>query len=393
MGFSTKPAYKRTTPSDVFGHIPGVPVGSTFENRLFLHHASVHTGIVAGIAGRRDEGCFSLVLNGGYEDDKDHGDHFIYTGCGGRDKADGEKPRDGPQTRDQSMSHPRNASLWRSAEHKKPVRVIRGYKADPKFAPAAGYRYDGLYVVERAWMDEGKSGFKVCKYALRVASARPAPDTRASSPFEACPSMGRSVPSVNGSTEVLSPRKRKRTTSNSDKSHSSNRNAGSSKPSSSAPRIQSLPASSPEPIPLPTNAAPSRALQPVVSHAQPAAAPAMDVLALLAEWNGSASNSATTKPAAPAVPSARPHPAPPRSGLPSSNRAAARTADPRRRPPAKPTAALIRHPKPSDTAELEHRVKRIKLAPSSSSDPSNIGSLSCDSDLGELAYPDSEDDS
>ncbi|KAJ8473348.1 hypothetical protein ONZ51_g7927 [Trametes cubensis] len=134
---------------------------------LFLHHSSVHSGILAGIAGSKHEGCYSVVLSGGYEDDKDDGYTFTYTGCGGRDKKSGEKPREGPQTCDQSWSNSRNMSLKVSAYTKKPVRVIRGYKSSSDFAPAQGYRYDGLYVVEKAWMDVGKSGFKVCKYLLK----------------------------------------------------------------------------------------------------------------------------------------------------------------------------------------------------------------------------------
>ena len=41
--------------------------------RLFLHHSSVHSGILAGISGSKDAGCYSVVLSGGYEDDKDEG--------------------------------------------------------------------------------------------------------------------------------------------------------------------------------------------------------------------------------------------------------------------------------------------------------------------------------
>jgi hypothetical protein len=57
-----------------------------------------------------------------------------------------------------------------SAESKKPVRVIRGFKCKSKYAPAEGYRYDGLYVVESAWREPGLNpkGFLVCKFALRV---------------------------------------------------------------------------------------------------------------------------------------------------------------------------------------------------------------------------------
>lgn len=40
---------------------------------------------VAGIHGNPDLGCYSIALSGGYEDDVDLGESFIYTGEGGRD--------------------------------------------------------------------------------------------------------------------------------------------------------------------------------------------------------------------------------------------------------------------------------------------------------------------
>lgn len=40
---------------------------------------------MAGIHGRENEGAYSIVLSGGYEDDVDNGGEFIYTGSGGRD--------------------------------------------------------------------------------------------------------------------------------------------------------------------------------------------------------------------------------------------------------------------------------------------------------------------
>jgi E3 ubiquitin-protein ligase UHRF1 len=47
--------------------------------------AGVHRPPVGGIAGSEKTGCFSIVLSGGYEDDVDNGDEFLYTGSGGRD--------------------------------------------------------------------------------------------------------------------------------------------------------------------------------------------------------------------------------------------------------------------------------------------------------------------
>ena len=40
-----------------------------------------------GISGTGAEGADSIVVNGGCEDDDDHGDEFIYTGAGGNDPA------------------------------------------------------------------------------------------------------------------------------------------------------------------------------------------------------------------------------------------------------------------------------------------------------------------
>jgi E3 ubiquitin-protein ligase UHRF1 len=63
-------------------------------------------------------------------------------------------------------------ALKKSSETKKPVRVIRGYKLKSDFAPSEGYRYDGLYTVEKAWMEKGLNpkGYLVCKFAfVRIA--------------------------------------------------------------------------------------------------------------------------------------------------------------------------------------------------------------------------------
>ena len=59
-------------------------------------------------------------------------------------------------------------------ETKKPVRVVRGYKLESKFAPLGidyggdvNYRYDGLYQVVKMWTSQGiDHNFNVFKFAL-----------------------------------------------------------------------------------------------------------------------------------------------------------------------------------------------------------------------------------
>ncbi|KAI0632104.1 PUA-like domain-containing protein [Trametes polyzona] len=372
MGFSSKPSIKRTKPSTVFGHIDGVPVGSTFENRLFLHHSSVHSGILAGIAGSKHEGCYSVVLSGGYEDDKDQGYKFVYTGCGGRDRKDGEKPREGPQTCDQSWENSRNASLRVSAYTKKPVRVVRGYKSSSDFAPVKGYRYDGLYVVEEAWMDVGKSGFKVCKFKLsRLPGQPPIPRRQGTlnldlSEWERPKHFGRnseqrdsddsdSSSSRSSSAAPSKSRKRKAPLTKSGvplvrrpkDSDTEEEGWFDDIPQTKAPTVPPKPQSV-APIPPTTNVA---AAQRKAAVPQPQAAsnvPQPDIHALLAEWSGPALKLGSSSASALKHPAQKVSAEQPCPMRPSASRSAAA--------PQKPSRAV---------ADDERHAKRVKLSPSS----------------------------
>jgi E3 ubiquitin-protein ligase UHRF1 len=63
----------------------GVTVGEWWKDRLDCRQWGAHFPHVAGIAGQSSVGAQSVVLSGGYEDDRDEGDWFLYTGSGGRD--------------------------------------------------------------------------------------------------------------------------------------------------------------------------------------------------------------------------------------------------------------------------------------------------------------------
>ena len=128
---------------DLFGEIAGHPVGSTFPDRASLFGAGLHRQMQAGIAGAaKNGGAESIVLSGGYEDDKDLGDVIIYTGQGGQEN--------GRQVADQELKLG-NLALCRNHLTGLPVRVIRGGRHRSPYSPASGYRYDGLYQVADAW--------------------------------------------------------------------------------------------------------------------------------------------------------------------------------------------------------------------------------------------------
>lgn len=78
-----------TVPSDHFGSISaesdpvrnlGILVGQCFANRYQCRQWGVHRPLVCGISGQANVGAQSVVLSGGYVDDEDHGEWFLYTG-------------------------------------------------------------------------------------------------------------------------------------------------------------------------------------------------------------------------------------------------------------------------------------------------------------------------
>jgi hypothetical protein len=168
----------------IFGGIPGYPEGTYFESRAELSRAGVHRPTQAGISGTAREGADSIVVSGGYEDDKDLGSEITYTGAGGRD------PETREQVADQTLTGV-NKALHVSWEHGLPVRVIRGYSSPSPFAPKAGYRYDGLYQVVECREELGKSGYKVWRFYMKklpeeTGQVRPVPmKTSGSSQFSA----------------------------------------------------------------------------------------------------------------------------------------------------------------------------------------------------------------
>uniref|UniRef100_F1S7K1 E3 ubiquitin-protein ligase UHRF n=1 Tax=Sus scrofa TaxID=9823 RepID=F1S7K1_PIG len=179
-------------PSNHYGPIPGIPVGTMWRFRVQVSESGVHRPHVAGIHGRSNDGAYSLVLAGGYEDDVDHGNSFTYTGSGGRDLS-GNK-RTAEQSCDQKLTNTNRALAlncfapindrkgaeakdWRSG---KPVRVVRNVKGrkHSKYAPVEGNRYDGIYKVVRYWPEKGKSGFLVWRFLLRRDDVEPGPWTK-----------------------------------------------------------------------------------------------------------------------------------------------------------------------------------------------------------------------
>ncbi|KAM7464785.1 hypothetical protein LguiA_032906 [Lonicera macranthoides] len=174
-----------TVPPDHFGPIlaendperkQGVLVGETWEDRMECRQWGAHLPHVAGISGQAVYGAQSVALSGGYEDDEDHGEWFLYTGSGGRDLS-GNKRTNKDQSFDQKFEK-QNEALRVSCRKGYPVRVVRSHKEKrSSYAPETGVRYDGIYRIETCWRKVGIQGFKVCRYLFVRCDNDPAPWT------------------------------------------------------------------------------------------------------------------------------------------------------------------------------------------------------------------------
>lgn len=106
----------------------GVLVGDSWTDRMECRQWGAHFPHVAGIAGQSNHGAQSVALSGGYVDDEDHGEWFLYTGSGGRDLS-GNKRTNKDQSFDQKFES-YNEALRVSCLKGYPVRVVRSVFID-----------------------------------------------------------------------------------------------------------------------------------------------------------------------------------------------------------------------------------------------------------------------
>ncbi|XP_029770177.1 E3 ubiquitin-protein ligase UHRF2 [Terrapene carolina triunguis] len=236
-------------PSNHYGPIPGVPVGTTWKFRVQVSEAGVHRPHVGGIHGRSNDGAYSLVLAGGFEDEvrlpsccrcgslppkasmclcwRSHMrrylvlEHYYIPGV---------NPNPSPRAHGHGilLSQLLYGQSWRAlalncdaplddkngAESKnwragKPVRVVRSSKGRriSKYAPEEGNRYDGIYKVVKYWPEIGKCGFLVWRYLLRRDDVEPAPWT--SEGIERSKKLGLNVQYPEGYLEAMASKEKK----------------------------------------------------------------------------------------------------------------------------------------------------------------------------------------
>ncbi|EOA22682.1 hypothetical protein CARUB_v10003386mg [Capsella rubella] len=163
-----------TIPSDHFGPIPaendptrslGVLVGESWSDRAECRQWGAHFAHIADTAGKSDYGAQSVALAGGFKDDVDYGEWFLFTGRGNRRSSE-EQKFEGV-----------NEALRVSCKFGYPVRVVRSYRQKHSaYSPEEGVRYDGVYRIEKCWrIARMHDSFKVCRYLFVRCDNEPAP--------------------------------------------------------------------------------------------------------------------------------------------------------------------------------------------------------------------------
>ncbi|WP_094770586.1 YDG/SRA domain-containing protein [Microbacterium gorillae] len=144
-----------------YGPVPGVPTGARFRTRRALYDRRVHHDIRQIICGGPDPavGAESVLVPAGRPDDHDLGGILYLTGSG--------NTRAGRVVSDQVLTG-LNRILADNIDSGQPVRLIR--------ETAGEFAYDGLFLVEDAYLRSGVDGHAICQFRLRQMRPVAAPD-------------------------------------------------------------------------------------------------------------------------------------------------------------------------------------------------------------------------
>ncbi|GJC94667.1 YDG/SRA domain-containing protein [Colletotrichum higginsianum] len=157
-------------PANVYGH-NGLTVGDWFPNQLSALFNGAHGSSNAGIYFQKDEGAFSVIVAGAYQDlDVDKGEIIFYSGSNSHLNDDSESILPSTEA---------NKSLAENNVCSNPVRVLRKAHKGSRWAPSHGYRYDGLYeVYEKRLPKNTKNGTFEQYHLVRLPGQTPLRDLR-----------------------------------------------------------------------------------------------------------------------------------------------------------------------------------------------------------------------
>lgn len=116
----------------------GLLVGDWWPFQICALRDGAHGSLMSGIAGTWKTCAYSIVISGKYADlDIDRGNVIQYSDSKAKENTNPKRPIVSGSTE----------AMRRSHRLREPLRVLRSAKLDSKWAPSAGLRYDGLYII------------------------------------------------------------------------------------------------------------------------------------------------------------------------------------------------------------------------------------------------------
>ena len=165
--YSIDEAYRKKSTYTI-GH-NNLKVGDWWPKQICAVRDGAHGAKISGISGNSDDGAFSIVLSGTYDNlDADRGDILYY--CDSHSLVNKN-----PTTPIKSCY---TNALRHSIGTKNPVRVLRSARSNSPWSPSHGIRYDGLYVVTGEETKRNKLGGAYARFRMDRIMNQPAIDMK-----------------------------------------------------------------------------------------------------------------------------------------------------------------------------------------------------------------------
>ncbi|KAK6538252.1 hypothetical protein TWF694_011131 [Orbilia ellipsospora] len=155
-----------------FGHAPNIPIGFLLATRKEVTSSGLHRRPMGSVHGKAAEGCYSILITGGYKEDCAQGNSIVFTGVGGSHGSLSTKLRKpGSALSIDGLTGPlplntENRALSRSMETQQPIRVIISEKFDVPYKPKKGFIYLGLFKVGEKREDPNSAGHNILRFRL-----------------------------------------------------------------------------------------------------------------------------------------------------------------------------------------------------------------------------------
>ncbi|KAK6362847.1 hypothetical protein TWF730_000300 [Orbilia blumenaviensis] len=157
----------------LFGAVEGIQVGKAWSARKEIVDARMHCRPQGSVHGTKKRGVYSIIIAGGYREDRNHGTTIHFTGVGGT--TNGGNKRVAPNSRlsvedlteGPNPINTENTAMGASLASQRPVRIMAGAGSGLTFCKhKQGFVYIGLWKVTGSHIYRNERGIDVLTWEL-----------------------------------------------------------------------------------------------------------------------------------------------------------------------------------------------------------------------------------